>query len=322
MSEFSIVNSSTCQEEFDRLVTAHGGVFFSKDVLLCSGSHAEQFAIADKQGRCIGGFNLQIIKLKGISAVTAPKFHPHCGLFLLPFEGTISTVQGKFKKVLTAVAHFLNERPEKIISVPFPPSIKDMQPFIWAGFKTNVKYTYQLELNQKTSPLELFSSKTRNSITKGIKSGLSFQLNPKNVTNVVDLLNSNAKEQGFSYEQEVMTKLVDQAINGSGNVGVALLGDQQVACAVTIADKQQAYYFFGGIDRTIATQGALGFALMELMNLYRDQGLAIFDFEGSMIPAVENFFRGFGGRQVPYFMITKAPFVLSNLLRMKGKSEF
>lgn len=322
MSDFSVVRSSSCQEDFDRLSAAHGGVFFNKDVLRCSGERVEQFVICDAQGKCIGGFNLQVIKLKGIPAVTAPKFHPHCGLFVLPFEGTLSTVQGKMKKVLSVVADCLDARPEKIVSVPFPPEIEDMQPFIWSGFKTNVKYTYQLKIDEQASPMEMFSSKTRNSISKGLKSGLTFQLNPKDVTEVVDLLNANAKEQGFSYEQEVMSKLVDQAMTSNGGVGVAMHENRMVACAVTLADAKQAYYFFGGVNRNSSVQGALGVALNELMNLYRKKGLAVFDFEGSMIPSVENFFRGFGGKQVPYFMVTKAPFVLSTLLRMKGKSEF
>ena len=141
-------------------------------------------------------------------------------------------------------------------------------------------------------------------------------------TKALDLLNANAKEQGFSYEQEVMSKLVDQAMTSNGGVGVAMHENRMVACAVTLADAKQAYYFFGGVDRNSSVQGALGVALNELMNLYRKKGLAVFDFEGSMIPSVENFFRGFGGKQVPYFMVTKAPFVLSTLLRMKGKSEF
>lgn len=321
MADFSVVNSSNCQEDFDRLTLEHGDVFFKKEVLACSGDKVEQWAICDPQGKCIGGFNIQIIKLKGIPAITAPKFHPHCGLFCLPFSGTIANVQGKMKKVLTAVAKFLDERPEKIVAVPFPPNIEDMQPFIWSEFKTNVKYTYHLRIDEDEEPMEMFSSKTRNAINKGVKSGLTFELNPA-PEGIIELLNANAKEQGFSYDQKVLSQLVEKAVSGNGNVGVAMLNGKQVACAVTIADAYQAYYFFGGVDRNAPVQGALGFALAELMNIYRQKGVSIFDFEGSMIPAVENFFRGFGGKQVPYFMVTKAPFVLSTLLRMKGKTEF
>ena len=32
----------------------------------------------------------------------------------------------------------------------------------------------------------------------------------------------------------------------------------------------------------------------------------VFDFEGSMVEPIEHYFRGFGGRQTPYFCISKA----------------
>ena len=32
----------------------------------------------------------------------------------------------------------------------------------------------------------------------------------------------------------------------------------------------------------------------------------VFDFEGSMVEPIEHYFRGFGGRQTPYFCVRKA----------------
>jgi hypothetical protein len=40
-----------------------------------------------------------------------------------------------------------------------------------------------------------------------------------------------------------------------------------------------------------------------------------FNFEGSMLEEVERFFRGFGAKQVPYFIIKKTN---SRILKIKG----
>ena len=49
-----------------------------------------------------------------------------------------------------------------------------------------------------------------------------------------------------------------------------------------------------------------------------------FDFEGSMHEPIERFFRSFGGRQIPYFVISKTssnplPAAISLLRRAKGQ---
>ncbi|MFT4778547.1 MAG: hypothetical protein ACJAU0_001542 [Flavobacteriales bacterium] len=321
MSEFNIVQSTSCKAEFDQLALLHGGIFFDPEVIACSGESVEQLAIIDHSGKCVGGFNIQKIPLKGIQSLAAPKFHPHCGLFILPFQGALSTVQGKKKKVLTAIAAYLLKREEKIISIPFPPSIQDMQPFIWKGFKSSVKYTYHLDLKGDQKALDKFSSKTRNSINKGVKSGVKLNLSPM-IDSVLTCLNNNAKQQGFSYEQQVLSQLVSLSLKGKGKTAIAIFDGIDVATAVTIADAKQAYYLFGGINRSTSVQGALGFVLMELMNHHQKRGVEVFDFEGSMIPAVENFFRSFGGQQIPYYVIAKAPFWLAPFLQLRGKKEF
>jgi hypothetical protein len=47
----------------------------------------------------------------------------------------------------------------------------------------------------------------------------------------------------------------------------------------------------------------------------RQLGLRTFDFEGSMIPEVERYFREFGGKLIPYYEISKAKFPVNLLMR-------
>jgi len=321
MSEYQIVPASEVAESFSVIAKAHGGIFFSEEILKSAGAGTEQIAIVQNGGKCLGGFNLQVIKLKGFKTIAAPQFHPHCGLFIIPLEGSSSTILGRKKKIISAISSYLSSRPEPITSIPFPPEVSDMQPFIWDGFRTSIKYTYRLDLKVHKDLLDAYSAKTRNSIKKAMKLGVN--VNPaSNGEAVLQMLNSNAEEQGFGYDQAALLKFIACGLSDQGLVFSAFSDSGTVATAVTVADERVAYYLFGGIDRKANVQGALGFVLHELISAYQKRGLQTFDFEGSMIPAVENFFRSFGGQQVPYYVIAKAPFWLTPFLRLRGKKEF
>nr|HPR68216.1 methicillin resistance protein [Kiritimatiellia bacterium] len=46
-------------------------------------------------------------------------------------------------------------------------------------------------------------------------------------------------------------------------------------------------------------------AVWEAIRHAKEAGLETFDFEGSVIPPIERFFRGFGGRLTPYYTVNK-----------------
>jgi hypothetical protein len=68
-------------------------------------------------------------------------------------------------------------------------------------------------------------------------------------------------------------------------------------------DNATMYYLAGGADPELRQSGAMPMLLWESIRLSRLWNLN-FDFEGSMVPAIEHFFRAFGGRQQSYFKIS------------------
>ena len=59
--------------------------------------------------------------------------------------------------------------------------------------------------------------------------------------------------------------------------------------------------------------GSTDFA--EILRIYEKFGVTkTFNFEGSMLPGVERYFRAFGGKQVPYFCLSKTNHPLLKLL--------
>ena len=54
----------------------------------------------------------------------------------------------------------------------------------------------------------------------------------------------------------------------------------------------------------------------------KGKGLKAFDFEGSMLPEVEKFFRGFGGDLIPYYTINKAFLPVEMALKFMKRELF
>jgi hypothetical protein len=69
-----------------------------------------------------------------------------------------------------------------------------------------------------------------------------------------------------------------------------------------------------GSDPELRSSGALSLLIWEAIQLAAKEKLT-FDFEGSSIRQIEQFFRGFGGRRVSYFRISGGPSKAFRLLK-------
>jgi len=80
-----------------------------------------------------------------------------------------------------------------------------------------------------------------------------------------------------------------------------------------------AYYIAGGSDPALRHSGAHSLVMWEAIQ-YVSQFTDHFDFEGSMVPGVERFFREFGATQTPYFTLTRGKPGLIDRIQMKLRS--
>ena len=87
-------------------------------------------------------------------------------------------------------------------------------------------------------------------------------------------------------------------------------------------DSQTAYYLLGGYQAEERHHGAGALAVFEAIQHCREIGLKTFDFEGSVIPAIEKYFRGFGGQLKPYFSVNKAWLPLEMALKFGWRQYF
>ena len=77
-----------------------------------------------------------------------------------------------------------------------------------------------------------------------------------------------------------------------------------MAAVYIVWDNKRSYYLLGGYDFKKSHHGAQALAVWESIKFTKERlGLNEFDFEGSMIPQVERFFRKFGGRLIPCYSV-------------------
>lgn len=298
-----------------------GGIFFRPQMRNLGVAKSEVLLILDDNGQLFGALNVSTIRLKGVKTLAQPYLHPHCSLFTLPLNGRMAAQIALRKKVTEALAEHLKSREERIVSLPFPTAWDDLQPLMWKGFKVSVKYTYRIDLNQIESPEDQFSGKLRAHVRKAIDSGVQIE-SSGSFEELLKCWKSTANDQNFEVVPSAIKELLSLVESGDAELRVAVSDANLIGFAFTVHDQNEAYYILGALSRENKSRGALPLLLSDAIASYARRKQSVFDLEGSMIPGVEQFFRSFGGRLTPYYIATKASFVLRTLLQLKGKKEF
>lgn len=257
--------------------------------------------------------------LKGIPALLQAPLFPNVLFTLHPTKELNPNTVLDEKAMNTALVEALKKQKEKIQVLAFPNGVGDMQPFYWGGYKTLVRYTYHLDLSLSEEQLERgLEGKLRTAIRKN--EAEIRELETKDIAKATSYISN---DKGLSGKQQI--QISEMFENCSKHDSVRVLGAYKngdlvgAGVFVDIADKRT--YLLGGYNKESSSNAGaalLWHAIQEAKNI----GLLTFDFEGSMIPAVERFFRRFGGTLIPYYVIAKAPKALEAVLKVKMPELF
>jgi hypothetical protein len=108
------------------------------------------------------------------------------------------------------------------------------------------------------------------------------------------------------YDADVLDRVV-AACNDRGRSRVLSAWDDDGALHASVFcvwDDERAWYLGGGGNPALRSSGA-GSLLMWRLIQEAAKHVPRFDFEGSMLPAVERYFRNFGGRRETCFVVTR-----------------
>jgi lipid II:glycine glycyltransferase (peptidoglycan interpeptide bridge formation enzyme) len=242
----------------------------------------------------------------GLTTLSEPLLSPFCGVWFR---------QTKFKKQHEAITYRKKQLEQLIPQLPsahrysfrLNTALTDWQPFYWAGWQQETRYTYRLAIEDLTQVSANFNDNTKRNIQKSAK---RFTIESS------DDFDTFLKINDLTYQRQNIKQPIPLAIWQSvGNV----LSEKQrrrlffaknrgggvEAAIYVVFDDTTAYYLAGGATEEGRSNGALFGLMNHAIQEAAAQGCTIFDFEGSMLRGVEPFFRGFGGELTPYFRVFK-----------------
>jgi hypothetical protein len=181
-------------------------------------------------------------------------------------------------------------------------------PFYWRGFEQTTRYTYVIEpLADLERVWSEFSKKLRWEIRKAQKQ-LAVRTDVEDIERFLDINALTFKRQGLElpYSRDVVRRLDAACIKHQAR-RMFFAEDAQGrihAAKYVVWHKDSAYYLMGGSDPELRKSGADSLLTWEAIR-FAATVAEKFDFEGSMLEAIERGFRAFGGVQTPYFHVTR-----------------
>lgn len=293
-------------QEYTNFVKLHGSVFNTKQWLSLFGGDLVNYGIYNGN-EIIAVFFILKIKLRGfIDVYGTPFFTPDNGLIINNEYTTLFKRNSTNKKILTVLADFINHQKLHYLQFKLPDTILDMQPFIWLNLNVRVVYSYLLDLSLTEQEIyHNMDTTRRHDMTKAIRENIDARL----ITdyNIIrELIIKTFNRQNAKIRLDYVDKIL---LNFANNVNsysyVSYFNGKPAAGVFIVYDKQRAYCLLSGYDDKNEHRGAGVLAHYNAIKHAKELGVQIFDFEGSMLRPVENFYRGFGGKLVPKFVISK-----------------
>lgn len=272
-------------------------------------------ATAEKGGEIIATLPYYLANRHGFRVITMPKLTQSMGPWIRYPEGQKRTTRLAYEKgVFGDLVDALP--PHAMFNQTFHYTLGNWLPFHWKGFKETTRYTYVFrDLSAVDEVYAGIQKNIRTEIRDAEADGIIVQETDDldELYRVCSLIFGN-RELSTPFPIDLLRR-IDAEASKRGCRRILLAKDAKGvshAAVYMVWDDNTAHYILGGSDPTHRDSGAPSLALWRAIEEASRLGRA-FNFEGSMIESIEQYFRGFGGEPIPYFHITK---VNSGFLRL------
>jgi hypothetical protein len=269
-------------------------------------------------GRLVAGIPLMHKRQFGFRTCGIPKYNPSWGVVMEPISGKQVTIASREMEILRVLASEIAK--ERIFYQSFHPTLQNWLPFYWNGFKQTSRFTYIIyDLSDLERVWDGFTHSTKGEIRKAEKLGLTVE--ECDISTVQEAERKTFARQGLRHSTGTNLAAIYDIAKLRGAAQCFAVKDQEGtvhAANLLVWDSKAAYFLAGGADPKLRKSGATSFLIWHLIN-FASPRTQSFDFEGSVVPSIERFFRSFGGQQVPYSWIMKFPFWLRCVLTLLRK---
>ena len=265
--------------------------------------------IVEKGGEIVASMPVYIKKKFGIKYVTQGKLTQTNGIWIKYPEGQkYSSKLSYEKEVMNEIIDQLEELNVAYFQQNFHYSITNWLPFYWRGFEQSTRYTYVIE---DLSDMDKVSSEFSKVVRKNIRKAepLANIYSSDDVKKFYAMNIKTFERQGLrmSYPLEFLEKL-DDSCKRNDSRKIYFAEDERGnihTSSYIVWDDISIYQLMSGTDPEFRNSEFKTLLIWEALKFARENNKK-FDFEGSMLEGVEEYFRKFGAIQKPYFAISKA----------------
>ncbi|MEY3051949.1 MAG: hypothetical protein RLY31_1734 [Bacteroidota bacterium] len=240
--------------------------------------------------------------------VRMPPFTPYLGIYLAPEMGCAGKRTTRYHRENQLVDALADTLPGCLwYHQIHTDSLLNWLPFQRRGYRQSTRYTYLLSPQSAAQRWDDLEPSVRNKIRKAEKSGITVAR-----TGHPDVLRSLCRD---TFRRQGLASPFDRPhwsalhaavqARGQGDIYVASLPDDRpVAALYRIWDDRTAFCWMLATDTAQRHTGAASLSLWHAIRDTMAEG-KVFNFEGSMLPTVEPFFRSFGAERTPVHQIFK-----------------
>jgi lipid II:glycine glycyltransferase (peptidoglycan interpeptide bridge formation enzyme) len=178
------------------------------------------------------------------------------------------------------------------------------------------RLTHVIDLNQSEDEIFVnFRNDKKRNIKKQAKEGISISFN-RNTDILVALIEMTYSRQNKTIAWKKSIENLSREYKNSYQI-TAYIDDEPVASLFFVYDSQKAYYLAGGFNSNVGNYNAGPIAMWEGIKHAKRLGLSQFDFEGSRVESIRNYFLSFGSvpLEFPVFNYQSQKFKLIQWLK-------
>ncbi len=254
----------------------------------------------------MAGIPVRPQRVGGLAVSVRGPYTPYLGPVFRSIQGKYVTTLSREKTQAQALALGLKER-FHFASFVTVPGVRDLQPYQWEGFGARVRFTYVLDIRDLAHCWSEMDATRRRNIRSASKRQLTTEVETEPAV-LVELMEATFTNQGL---RTPPTAPLERALRRMPSEMASLYvtrapGGRPLAASLILFDKRCAYYIAGGHDPEADSSNAMAATLWSAIEAASGRGIPHFDFEGSSVPAIEAFFRKFGGVLTPRFEVRYA----------------
>lgn len=296
-------------DSWDRLVHESGqGSLFSTslwmDVLnMYPGGKARILGIFSSD-EIIGGILLYERKKAFLNIMAYPPLTPFTSIILKQATSSrFSKIEGSQKKIIHAISGCLSKY--NFAALQLHPSIKDIRPLLWMGWRSSAAYTYEIDLSDIGQLWSRIGKDAKYEISKAESSGIEIA-EDGDIEEFLVLYEKTFSKQNLNAPLNLeFIKKMYKFLKSKNRcrLYVAYKENAALSAALVVWDGKKAYYLLAASE----PDSKLGTNYMLLWHIIKHipENLKALDFVGANIPNIAKFKREFATNLVNYHIVEK-----------------